>query len=221
MEKDLIVLSGKMAAGKSTIAKIFKEKYNYKILSISTPIRNLVKTMIEKPEKVYAVLENYLVQEKKEKVKKITEELQKHFEENYKEEKWKKNENGEYNKTQAFRSLMQYTATKIRTEYTEDIWTRIVAKMAVEMTADGSKVIIDDLRLKEEKRILESVGFVSVRINISKEEQEERIKKLYGELKKEVLEHKTEIDLDDAYFDYVIDAEQSLEEIEETVKKIV
>ena len=43
---------------------------------------------------------------------------------------------------------------------------------------------------------------------------------LYGKIEKEALNHKTEIDLDNEYFDFVIDANKDIEKVKQYYRQM-
>ena len=71
-------------------------------------------------------------------------------------------------------------------------------------------IIVDDMRTPDEFNYLKENGYILIRLNVSPEIQEKRIKELYPKNYKEHLErrnHFTETALDDFSFDYYINTD--------------
>lgn len=95
-------------------------------------------------------------------------------------------------------------------------------KRANKLADEGKTVICDDSRYRKEVIALSENGFVSIRLNISREVQIQRILENYGEVNYERLNHPTETDLDGYEdFDFIIDAEKPIEEIQNLLDAIV
>lgn len=202
MSELLVALNGKMRSGKSTVAEMLREEHGFHIVSIGSTIKKVANYLIEDTRQLKQYLKEVLKAEKEEKFEVIFQDFLTVYQEQFANAIWQKEENGLYVKNEHYRKLTQMVATHFRQLYSEDIWMRFIAVDAMDLADKGKNVVCDDLRVKSEKRILEMFGFVIIRFDISKEEQEKRSKALGEEIPDELLYHPTEIDLDDALFDY-------------------
>ena len=81
----------------------------------------------------------------------------------------------------------------------------VFANYLVEMIKPNTIVLVDDLRFENEMDILKKYGFICIRLDIDKNIQKSRFETLYPEDNFSYSGiHKSEIDLDNAVFDYTI-----------------
>lgn len=209
--RDLIAFSGKMSCGKSTISSALSHQYGYQVLSIGSSIKETSKLLITDKKALYDYL--YVMLDDKVAARRIYNKLLATylFKFNYfsRRGKWKRDNKGHFIKTNAYRKLLQTVATILRNNFGDDIWVKFFAKSANRLSEEGTKVICDDLRLPLEKRILSDSGFSIIRINVDENERIERIKKLYGEISSESLNHPTETALDNDVFDFTISTSEN------------
>lgn len=190
-----IGLSGKIAAGKSTLAKAISEKYGHTIISIASSIRDIATAIamgdlagLHDLAQKYAMgllyVAEYIGMMDDEKYRPII-----------------CDENGTIIKNTAFRALLQDVGTIGRNISGDEMFW---VKKAVH-AAGGRPVVCDDVRLVGEKEFFENMGFAVIRLEIDKQTQVQRIRDMYGknfDLSK--LEHHTETALDGEHFNHVL-----------------
>lgn len=101
------------------------------------------------------------------------------------------------------RYLLQTLGSKLK-EIDQEVWIKYTMKECRKHT----HIVIDDVRFPNEYRKLKENGFTIIRLNIDKELQVKRIKKLYKDSESQLsrLDNETETALDGWEFDYVLDA---------------
>jgi|HigsolmetaAR206D_1030411.scaffolds.fasta_scaffold00003_73 dephospho-CoA kinase len=218
-----IALSGKMSTGKSTIARKFAKQKGYRVLSIGSEIKPLARDLIENrkrfEEKIAKVLPDA------EKRNAVLDEIYLYYDKRFRNTQWIKNRLGNYIKTNDYRLLLQEFPMVIRYHLGNDVFLRLMLEREKAMIAHMKNIIVDDLRLPEEKELLESLGFITVRLDVSEEEQLRRIQRKYGSVDLSTLKHVTETALDHDHFDYRIDTtgqtdDSVFEELVSIVSKI-
>lgn len=202
MNELLVALNGKMRSGKSTVAEKLRDEHGFHIVSIGSTIKKVANLLIEQPEALKSYLKEVLKSEGDDKFEAVFRTFITQYQTQFSEAVWQKDAHGFYVKNESYRKLTQMVATYFRNVYSEDIWMRFIAVEAIDLADKGEKVVCDDLRLKSEKRILEMFGFLIIRFDISKEEQRARSARLGENISDELLNHPTEVDLDEVYFDY-------------------
>lgn len=222
-----IGLSGKFVSGKTTIANELVKLYGYKRVAIADNIKFICNKLIKsqftdnnKKDTLYNFftnkikLDSYASDE-------LVNNLFKYFNDFIRTKKrtWIITDN-EFFKNDDYRELTQVVGTIVRDMYGVDIW----VKWYIKAIENEEKIICDDVRLKTEKEHLENNGFTIIRLDITKETQNERHKALYGTLPdEERRNHFTEIDLDNTHFDIRIDnngeIDYTLEIINEKIMK--
>lgn len=188
-----------MGAGKTTITNFFVEQLGFTTISIGSTIKDLSQSLVEGKESNIVFFLDSLSRDNKqynEALHTLVTLLNA-----YDTKAFQKDENGVYIKTDSYRKFLQDLATGMRNHFGETVW----VQYALKKYKDISPLIIDDLRLQVEKECLEANGFISLRLDIEREEQLRRLRSIYGEVKEEQLNHVTEIDLDDATFFHRID----------------
>lgn len=196
---EFVALSGKMGSGKSTLTQFFVEKLGFHVVSIGSTIKDLSKSLIENKEEEMDFFLSSLSQNSKQ-YQEALENLG-NIRCAYNVEEFQKDEHGVYLKTDSYRKFLQDLATDMRKHYGETVW----VQYALEKYKHLSPFIIDDLRLKVEKQYLEENRFISLRLDIEKEEQLRRLRNIYGEVSEKQLNHVTEIDLDNESFFHRVD----------------
>lgn len=197
---ELLAISGKMASGKTTVAEYLRDHQGYSILSIGNMIKKASTFVIDDMSELYEYM-RHMVDDRK-RLESLFFELTSSYDAAFQETKWTKDSKGLYVKTQPYRELTQMIATKVRNHLGTDVWVQFCIKEALDLHKQKHKVVVDDLRLAEEKILFEQHHFHIARLDISPEVQRERILKDYGEIKEEQLHHITETSLDLASFDY-------------------
>lgn len=203
--KNLVALNGKIASGKSTIAQQLISKGDYEIISISTTIRSVCDLLITTPSQLTSYLIASAVEEKD--AHALADSLKSYFTNTFVDSEWIIDEsNKTFLKSKSYRILMQGVATLVRDYFNDDsIWVSFLVQTALRKADNGNRIICDDLRLKEEKLIFENSDFVIIRLETEESVRLDRIAKTYGTIDWNVINHKTETDLDNEPFDIVVD----------------
>lgn len=122
-----------------------------------------------------------------------------------------------YNYNGKDRAKLQDFGEKVR-EFDRSFWTGYVIK---EIPLDRN-VVISDVRYDDEADLLKDIGFTLIRLVVNRKMQLERLKKRAEKLDLIRLEHNSETALDKyGEFDYVIDANGSLDELCEQIDAII
>lgn len=199
-----IALSGKMNSGKSTIAREFARQYRYKVFSIGDEIKYLANELIEDrgrfEERMSEIVKDSNLR------KTIVSEVYEYYDENFQGVDWKKNKYNDYQKDNNYRLLLQEFPMIVRKYMGNDIFLRhLLDKNVALSNMMNYDAIIDDLRLPEEKKLLEEHGFYIVRLISSEEERLYRLRRKYGTIDPKTLGHTTEVALDNDTFDLYIE----------------
>lgn len=201
-----IALSGKMASGKSTIAKELSDKYGYYTLSIGSEIKPLALDLVTNREKFENRLTE-LVRDKKEYAF-ILHEVYDYFDTHFQNAVWEWDGSHNLVKNNDYRKLLQEIPMLIRNHLGNEIFLKRLLERNKTVLSRKQDIVIDDLRFTEEKQLLEKHNFITLRLDISEEEQMKRIARKYGKIKSTVWNHPSETALDQAVFDLRIDVTQ-------------
>jgi dephospho-CoA kinase len=108
------------------------------------------------------------------------------------------------NKDSEVRRMLQQVGTEyMRYHVNDKIWVNAVEKSL----GDFDHIVVDDLRYQNEFDMLRKNGFVMIRLEIPRELQLSRARKLYGmNFDESKLDHISETSLDGVNFDYIIDS---------------
>ena len=193
-----------MNSGKSTIAREFARQYRYKVFSIGDEIKYLANELIEDrgrfEERMSEIVKDSNLR------KTIVSEVYEYYDENFQGVDWKKNKYNDYQKDNNYRLLLQEFPMIVRKYMGNDIFLRhLLDKNVALSNMMNYDAIIDDLRLPEEKKLLEEHGFYIVRLISSEEERLYRLRRKYGTIDPKTLGHTTEVALDNDTFDLYIE----------------
>lgn len=208
-----IAINGKMGSGKSTISNEIARLLDKEIISIGNEIKPLAAALIKDKQEFEERIERVIPD--KEKRNDSLKEIYTFFNKHFSNAKWEVDETGQFVKNNSYRLLLQDFPMLIRQKFGDDVF----AKLMIDELNQQKAYICDDLRLPDEKVLLEKNGFIIIRLDISKEEQEKRLLKQYGKIDQSALKHYTEVALDNEKFDYRIDTTNK--SILETVNQIV
>jgi|SRR5690625_1684266 len=210
-----IAISGKMASGKSTVSKMLKEELGGEIVSIGSVIKPLANLLIDN-QSAFKLAFQQLNLGKGIEAEKEVERILSYFNQKYEDANWVKSRDGGYLKNEPYRKLLQEFPSLVRKQLGEDVFVRSLLGMKGLHSTEA--YINDDMRLRGEKDYLESVGFVTIRLDIDPKTQRERLKKNYGSVNEKSLNHITETDLDHESFHFRVSATYfSAEEIVQNI----
>lgn len=231
MSVNRIAISGKICSGKTTVSDYLKDNYGFTQIRSAEFLKKICSTMAKinllssvssanqtATASLYNILDNYIRYISKNDIEynKVKEEITRlHKEFSHIKDASKK--------TDDVREMLQVVANELIEKVRQDIWVSSTIKYMkeLELTEGVTKFVHDDMRYPFEYDALRKEGFVLIRLNISKEIQLKRIKKLYGKIKPERLEHISETALDRALFDYEISSDQPLPDMLLEIKKII
>lgn len=194
----LYAMSGKMGAGKDTIAALIADKlnnYNVVTLSYGSPIR---KEMDE--------INTYYL---KTKDLKKTAELFEATEENIRSLVSFLENTDVYARTHDARLAVQFWGADVRRNQDKNYWINKLIQMIVDFLNDGRSVCVSDVRFINEADSIIALNGKIIRVEVPEEVRLERIRKRDNmtPTKKE-LEHYSEIILDNYDFERKFDGEQ-------------
>lgn len=216
-----LALSGKMAAGKSTILQELAKHHSFQALSIGSVIKPLATQLIEDKPSFILSLKQALGES--EQVMSTIGNVLEFFDLTFQKVEWVKDEAGQFIKTPAYRRLLQEFPTILRRAFGNAIFLEILLSQKQEELCRDQSFVVDDLRLPEEMELLKKYGFLIVRLDISPAEQKQRLLATYGAYEEKALVHPTETALDEKVFDLRIDVstlspEQSAKQIEQFLR---
>ncbi len=204
-----IGISGKMASGKTTLAKYLVENHGFVKLSFADPIKELESIQANTPDELLQLELDPIVKDIIAKNGCYTNVGQKRLEMMV----WLASVFARYPKMpgEKNRPLLQNLGQEARERFSDSIW----IDYALRVASQYDNVVIDDVRYENEAVALKDEGFRVWRVEISLEEQARRLRELYGEEMLAFTAHQSEVDLDNRWdmFDYIIDNNGSLEEL--------
>lgn len=120
-----------------------------------------------------------------------------------------------------FRPILQWWGTEFRKKFQKNpkYWIDTLAWSVINNRVNGYSVIITDVRFSEEAEYVKDCGGVLLRVKRTPSDEEFEHFGKFG--RKAVDKHSSETALDDYPFNYIIDNNGTLEELEEEVKKFV
>lgn len=216
MKSKRIAISGKIASGKTTTANTLVNDLGYKRVSFADPIKKIGRLINDyklfgskcDSPKQYEPLADMVAQlcegdvDDIEKCYEIISDLINKYSDHDLTIK--------DDKTRAFMQELGQ-GLKVVNKY---IW----AEYLVNHLPSGN-IVIDDLRFKTEYELVKKYGFTTVRLEITDKEQLERASALYGNMDTSRFVEISEVDLDDAIFDYTIPS-KSLEYKIRSIKRV-
>lgn len=228
---DRIAISGKMCSGKTTVAKLLQQEYDYSRLFFAEELKTLCKDIANYNRAYSSGLE---IESRKPLMEVICQDIERitdseeefamamtqvlEIMEDYKDVTYYDPTSDK--KTDRVRQMLQDVGTeRMRNNVNDKIWVNALEKQILH--TEKPKIVVDDLRNENEFAMLRKRGFVTVRLNISKETQIQRLKKLYGRYNESKLSHFSETQLDYIAFDYVIDSDQDLESMLNDVQTMI
>jgi hypothetical protein len=118
------------------------------------------------------------------------------------------------------RGLLQELATDvIRSQFGNDIWVTYL----VNTHLGEDRIVVDDLRFKNELKVFHDAGFITIRLEVPEDCRIQRLKELYGEVDEAKLNHISEWDLDDMLdsFDHIILNDAGIPATQKIIDKII
>lgn len=198
-EEFLFAMSGKMAAGKDTIGELLSEKLgdleHKEIKEVS--FGQLIRLEVDKMVSLYKddLIENdsrlneFNVD--LENLAKLCEIL---------------GESSAFGRSEDSRKALQFWGTDIRRNQNPNYWINSMFNFVIDNVSEGISINITDARFPNEVELVEDLGGVVIRLEISRELQKSRIKERDGIIvTDEALDHISETILDDYKFDKVFD----------------
>lgn len=191
-----IAIAGKMGSGKTTVARYLVDKYDYWKHSIADHIKEIAQEVrlcntVEAAKMISEITNEYYLRIYMD-VLRLSEKCA-----------------GMSN-----RWLYQNLGDLVRC-YRKNAWLEYLYKQI----ADKPFVVIDDVRFKNEYDFFKEKGFVMVRVECSV--AKERLKARDGCIDYSTLNHKSETELDNAVYDYVIKNDGTFEELYKRVDDLI
>lgn len=118
------------------------------------------------------------------------------------------------NKDEKGRELLQRWGTDIIRKNNPDCWVNIIIELLKGLEKTDYYVIIPDTRFKNEIEKIKDNDFRSITVRVERPN-------FNNGLTEEQKNHPSETDLDDYDFDYYIDNDKGLEELQKAVQKII
>lgn len=205
-----IGISGKMASGKTTCSNYLIEKYGFQKVSFAKPLKwiaedwffrasrsGLYDSLLE-GELYHFLVDLYLGDHQKASLSMYF--LQDELLPSFTDIDWN------VEKSERWRQLLQAIGDGLREKVDQNVW---VNYMVSQFDEDGL-YICDDVRYRNEFKILDSNEFQMIRLDISAEMQQKRLLARYGEIAFERLNHPSETDLDHTLFPHHINANEDI-----------
>jgi adenylate kinase family enzyme len=181
MEKIIIV--GKMASGKTTVANHLCDKWGYTKIALADPIHQIVNLLesdksndeifIECIGKYYDVdlMQRAMFYKVFDDTRKIPLEFPKP------------------------RKRLQYLGTDgVRQRIDKNFWIKFTELRSEQLGVN--KIVMDDIRFRDEYDFFANRNWTPIKLIISNYEQDRRLRKLYGEYDPDILKHSSELDQD-------------------------
>lgn len=215
-----ITISGKIGAGKDTIAPLVLQSLNIPSENtiqtsfayyLKKEIQDIINILRDNPSTTsFEISEQMKVDEQDAEL--IVEWLQETIEDTTLTS---------YSRTINIRKTLQYWATEIRRTQDENYWVKKAIKLSYENLADGKSVYMTDVRFPNEADAVQDIYGKVIRLNVSPEVQESRIKQRDGLIvSDDARSHPSETALDD-YTNFTMSIDTDLFTPAEIVDQIV
>ena len=215
-----IIIIGKMCSGKTTTANyLLKEIPNSKKLALAGPVYELVNN-IEEDHK--SLVDKYILPyyDPRDSIQQkmglpISEEYYLKWQKILFETKFIPAEKPKP------RKRLQFLGTSARERIDDKIWIKVNSEKTKQKP--NTTWIIEDCRFQNEFDWFEKDGWLPIFLHVSKSAQEKRIKHLYGEFDKSILEHPSEAEIDKICIptECIIDSNQSIEKMQHDIKEFL
>lgn len=219
----LVSVSGKIGAGKDTIAPEVMEKLN--VESVHEFFARPLKVEINEVINIINISEDHktAVDEIVKKLD-VTQQMAEDTVNFIYDDVRSNPEITSYERTQGMRRALQYWGTEVRRKQDDKYWVKKAIYSILSLIAEGKSVYVTDARFVNEIDALIEVGGIAIRLNMSPEEQEKRIWERDGvHMTEEASNHPSETSLDD-YGNFVLsiftDGTTPEEVIEKTMEGI-
>lgn len=202
----LFAMSGKMASGKDTIGDLLSKKIGESMIVKNVSFGYLIKKEIDD------IVNYYKIAESKEDL----------------ENKWDANLQdieelvvilGGYSafyRSEAARSAAQFWGTEVRRKQNNNYWLNLMVEHIIDKVSNRISINVTDARFPNEIELIEDLGGKVVRLEVSKETQKERISKRDGiKVSDLVLNHYSEVALDNYVFDFSVNGEDDVDKVVE------
>ena len=210
----LMVISGKLAAGKDSVAPILADRLNkfrvpIKREAFADPLKrettNALQNVYTDVKNVENILRGYGMPES---FIPLFSELMTSVSDNFKEKDTPVEDVTTFVRSSGSRAILQMWGTDFRRSQDDIYWVRLAVVSIIKALAKGSSVYITDARFPSEVQSVIDLGGLAVRLEVTPETQAERLFKRDGlTLSEEMRNHESEIALDDfPNFDIVLDA---------------
>jgi hypothetical protein len=223
-----IAISGKICSGKSTLADYLVRYHGYQVRSFASPFKWIIEHWFRKWQSEYSPSHQYgfespqptgelfeylihICDDDMIEAEKVLDYIILQILPRFHDIKWDREKDDQW------REFLQAMGNEIRSNIRDDIW----ASYLMRQLDPDVKYVCDDLRYYNELHHSMSNGFMPIRINISKEKQQERVLRKYGVIDLAKLNHVSETQLDSCHFDYVIDGDLPREEAIAELKKMI
>lgn len=211
-----IAIAGKAGSGKTVAANYLKKRYGFKRRALADKLKEICSLHYyanQANERVW--LDAY--HEVRQQVRDLFPEFE--------TSEWKDIADSVWEAFMAYgvvdgksRSLLQHVGTDIFREYSGTVWVDHILRT----TTDDSRVVVDDVRFKDEFHILQQDGWTMVYCAAPDDIRASRLKAKYGRtLTEEEANHPSEKDLDDlsvCKLDWILNTAGSIEAEEQQVR---
>jgi len=220
------MIVGEAGCGKSHVASFLINKFEYVRYSLATPIKNIelwVRTYDEKhPSKEdYRLLQ--FIQDWKNKFNQTFDGCLTHAEKDDFVMRLYQELPKIPDVDKKHRDRLQFIGVDLARSINENVWVKNLIKR-INIDSKPNPIVVDDVRFKNEFNTLTDLGWISIRLTISKPMQERRLNVLYDMTPEQVHNmrmHSSERDLDNVKTDFTINSDASLMDVYEEVQKIV
>lgn len=199
-----VLVIGKMASGKTTIANYLQSNHKFKVLSLAEPIK-WMEAAIAKGELPYQVAKSYMPHLSAPEMLEFVGVLEEALLIPREQPKPRKR--------------LQFIGTEGgRQRVRNDIWIEYADKRG----SDYPNVVIDDVRFINEFEYFRSRGWKAIGLKVDAETQKQRILNVYGKYDPIVITHPSETGVDEILTKYPVDLiiDTSLTSVEEAGKTL-
>ncbi len=200
----IMIISGKLAAGKDSVAPILAARINkqntpIKREAFADPLKretsNVLQNVYTDPDDVIRILKKYGMPDS---LIPLFSEVILETAEDFKEKQTPVEDVNTFVRSSGSRSILQIWGTDFRRSQDDIYWVRLAVVSAIKSLAKGSSVYVTDARFPSEVQSFIDLGGLALRLDVSEETQNKRLFERDGlTLTDDLRFHKSETALDD------------------------